>query len=180
MTQLHRSLWPSCPGLTQASIRFARRHLATRMDRTGTRACPSSAVFSVASRVYPTCGVKAGNDALTMAVLALSLWLIPADAQAQPEKDFLAGKSKECARCSLPAAPLKRKDLNGVELSGANLTAAVMHRARLLRAKLTDADLTNANLNKTDIKGASFARAKLEEAMLYESDASGADFAGAD
>src|SRR5215468_2589741 len=112
-------------------------------------------------------------------VLALVLTLAP-DARAQGESDFLAGRSKTCANCSLAAAPLKRKDLSGVELTGANLAAAVLHRARLLRAKLAGADLTNANLNKTDLKGASLAHAKLAEAMLYESDASAADFAGAD
>src|SRR6266516_4537056 len=34
------------------------------MDCTGTRACPSSAILSAASRVNPTCGVKPGNDGL--------------------------------------------------------------------------------------------------------------------
>src|SRR2546422_9244072 len=34
------------------------------MDCTATRACPSCAVLSAASRVNPTCGVKPGNDEL--------------------------------------------------------------------------------------------------------------------
>src|SRR4051812_37596155 len=32
------------------------------MDCIGTRACPSSAVFNNHKSVYPTCGVKPGND----------------------------------------------------------------------------------------------------------------------
>jgi hypothetical protein len=35
---------------------------AKKMDCTGTRACPSSALLRAASRVNPTCGVKPGND----------------------------------------------------------------------------------------------------------------------
>ena len=35
---------------------------AKKMDCTGTRGCPSSALLRAASRVNPTCGVKPGND----------------------------------------------------------------------------------------------------------------------
>src|SRR5919108_1065873 len=36
--------------------------LRSSMDCTATRACPSCAALCAASRVYPTCGVKPGND----------------------------------------------------------------------------------------------------------------------
>src|SRR5258707_3688200 len=41
------------------------------MDCTATRACPSCASLSAASRVNPTCGVKPGNDGV---VVTERLW----------------------------------------------------------------------------------------------------------
>src|SRR5262249_61996047 len=100
------------------------------------------------------------------AAIALGLWLAAgAPASADGESDFLAGRSKACVNCSLPAASFKRKDLANADLTGANLAGAVFHRARLLRTKLDSANLTNANLNKTDLKGATLTKAKLEEAI---------------
>src|SRR5262245_48798335 len=44
------------PGLDPGLHHFGARSFATTMDRTATRACPSCAVLSAASRVNPTCG----------------------------------------------------------------------------------------------------------------------------
>src|SRR5436305_13361882 len=108
--------------------------------------------------------------------IAMGFWLMAgAPAIADGESEFLAGRSKACVNCALPAASFKRKDLANADLTGANLAGAVFHRARLLRVKLDGANLSNANLNKTDLKGATLTRAKLEEAKLFERDPSGPD-----
>src|SRR5207247_153184 len=48
-----------------------KKSVRRRMDCTGTRACPSSAFSSAASRASPTCGVKPGNDDLDAAPICL-------------------------------------------------------------------------------------------------------------
>src|SRR5262249_5809691 len=50
----------SCAGLSRASTSFLARKQG--VDGIGTRACPSSALKIVASRVNPTCGDKSGHD----------------------------------------------------------------------------------------------------------------------
>src|SRR6266540_3344520 len=77
-------------------------------------------------------------------------------AHAQNEQDFLAGRTKACPNCSLPAAPLKRADLTGAKLQrsrliratfdGAKLKGALLTAARLDEASLRGADLSTANL----------------------------------
>src|SRR5260221_14743731 len=51
----------SCPGLTRGIHLPRKTFLRSSMDCTATRACPSCAVLSAASRVNPTCGVKPGK-----------------------------------------------------------------------------------------------------------------------
>ena len=47
---------------------------------------------------------------------------------------FLAGKTKDCPRCDLAGASLKRRNLAGANLAGANLVGASFHRAEIGRA----------------------------------------------
>ena len=56
--------------------------------------------------------------------IAMSLWLT-AGASADGESEFLAGRSKACVNCSLPAASFKRKDLANADLTGANLAGGL-------------------------------------------------------
>src|SRR5262249_39515099 len=51
---------PSCPDLFRASTSWAAAKRG--VDGIGTRACPSSALLRVASRVDPTCDDKPGHD----------------------------------------------------------------------------------------------------------------------
>ena len=63
-----------------------------------------TAGFAVFARLQP-------DKYRAAAVIASGLWLLAgAPAVAEGESDFLAGRSKTCVNCSLPAAPLKRKD----------------------------------------------------------------------
>jgi hypothetical protein len=50
------------PGLVPGIHVLAVAHGFEDVDGIGTRACPSSAVLSAASRVDPTCGDKPGHD----------------------------------------------------------------------------------------------------------------------
>src|SRR6266568_2023029 len=87
-------------------------------------------------------------------MLYLALGLLGASATAgraaDPAADLLAGRSKDCPKCDLAGANLKRLDLKEADLAGANLARANLHRANLAGANLAGANLTGANLNKTD------------------------------
>ena len=66
------------------------------------------------------------------AALALGLLLaLPTAAWPADPADFLAGRVKDCPKCELAGANLKRFELSGVDLAGANL--AGWNRAELER-----------------------------------------------
>jgi uncharacterized protein YjbI with pentapeptide repeats len=97
-----------------------------------------------------------------------------------PVADLLAGRGKDCPKCNLGSAKLKRFDLHDANFAGANLAGAILHGANLAGANLSGADLTGTNLNKADLKGANLVGARLGESMLYEADLRGADLTRAD
>src|SRR6516165_9683142 len=85
------------------------------------------------------------SEAMTRRLAVLALGLLPvfstAGRAADPVGDLLAGRTKECPKCELAGANLKRLDLSGADLPGANLAGANLHRANLAGANLAGAEM---------------------------------------
>jgi hypothetical protein len=95
-------------------IHLKKQSQFSKMDCIGTRACPSSAVSSAASRVNPTCGVKPGNDAW-MDCRQRPLVLGQID---QTPEELLCGALKIASNRSCRSANMNTaKALNGVSIS---------------------------------------------------------------
>ena len=97
----------------------------------------------------------------------------------EPKLDAIVLRARDCPRCDLSGATLKRADLRGANLEGANLEGANLHDALLAGANLRGANLARANLNKADLKRANLEGAVLAKAMLFEAHLDGANLRNA-
>lgn len=130
---------------------------------------PTEGQFASVTR-YEEILVELAGDRPALAAAALA---------AHPDEALAVARARDCQRCDLSGASLKRADLTGANLAGANLAGANLHGANLTRADLTGANLAGANLNGANLTSALAAGADLTKAMLYGAILDGADLRGA-
>jgi hypothetical protein len=89
-------------------------------------------------------------------------------------------RSADLRRADLRNAKLWDADLRGADLSSAKLRAAYLSSANLSSAKLSSADLSSAYLRGANLRGAYLSSAKLSSADLSSANLRDADLTGAD
>lgn len=110
---------------------------------------------------------------IAQTLCALSLFLVPADAQD-------VGKGKDFSGKDLQNRDLRRENLDGANLAGANLTAADMTDAVMKKANLKEANLSRARMGGADLTGADLRLVNLEYAGLQGANLSQANLEGVD
>ncbi len=125
--------------------------------------------------------VDAAQSAETPPALETCRTLPPAPA----DEDDRAPLLNWLNACVLDNAPLRGRDLRGVDLSGrslwrADLRVADLSDARLRYAEMGAASLAGARLDGADLAGARLELADLQGASLFVTDLDGADLRNAD